>query len=411
MGNNPSISLDKQSEYERGICTKVEEVIKSWKNQILTYNDLIITPFKIEKDKKKQSVILPKFLYVHLVSIAIQQVIEYDISYIDSIYKLAKCDISCTGAISVKTFEDDQKNIFLSFKKDLNVHVMDKSLETVRKNFITPFMEKFDQLDGKCPFISLAVNFEIVATEDPSCHANIVLISKNQKHIKFLIYEPHGADGNKSKHQRQLIDMQNRFSTFLIELFTEKGFTSQRIPSVLVSCPIGIQVYMKDKLGYCAPISSLWIYIVLMITKKFNATDNFKFFPNLDIIEKCIYRLNDNNPEKVYDMVVNFTRYFIENFYSNYMIPDCNEKRKIRPLLIANVKDPGFSKTNFERFVAYFKKEFDTLDKSRYPQIITIPTDTDDFVCPLSSEIHISVEISEQHRSTRRKTGPIEKDL
>ena len=32
MGNNPSISLDTQTAYERQICSMVNEVIKSWKN-------------------------------------------------------------------------------------------------------------------------------------------------------------------------------------------------------------------------------------------------------------------------------------------------------------------------------------------------------------------------------------------
>jgi hypothetical protein len=133
--------------------------------------------------------------------------------------------------------------------------------------------------------------------------------------------------------------------------------------------------------------------------------DKFKFFDNLNIIETCFYTLNDNNPKKVYDMVVNFTRYFIEKFYSEHMIPDCHlylQRKKI-PQLIATEKEPVFSKTNFERFIESFKKEFDKLDKSKYPQIITAPADTDDFVCPLSPQIHISTK--EQHHKHRRIKG------
>jgi hypothetical protein len=279
---------------------------------------------------------------------AMHEVTEYELTYIESIYKLANSNMDCTGAVEVIKF---QEGLFINFRKDLKTHRMDTKVQEVQENFIEPFMSKVQSLEKTCSFVSLAVNFNI---EQKTSHANIVLILKNKKHIKFLLYEPHGADGNKSEDEKTMLSMQELFSTFLIDIFRQNGFTAERMSPVLVSCPKGIQRYMKDNIGYCSTISSLWIYIVLMIMKK--TTDKFRLFNNLDIVEKCFYRLNDNKPEKVYDMVVNFTRYFIENFYSEHMIPDCKDvKRKLKPLILPTTQ-PGFSKTNFERFIGYLKK-------------------------------------------------------
>jgi hypothetical protein len=142
MGNNPSISLDTQTAYERQICSMVNEVIKSWKNEIHTYNDLIITPFKI--GVPKQSIILPKFLYVHLVNMAMHEVTEYELTYIESIYKLANSNMDCTGAVEVIKFQD---GLFINFRKDIKTHRMDTKVKEVQENFIEPFMSKVQSLE------------------------------------------------------------------------------------------------------------------------------------------------------------------------------------------------------------------------------------------------------------------------
>ena len=355
MGITPSFPYEKKDPKEQRICSIIDRIIKPWNSESLTLNDLVITPFKItdKKDGIQKFAFLPKSLYVHFVNMSIYQVTRYELSYIESIYNLANSNQSCTGAIRVMLYKE---NLYLNFRKDPKLYPMIAEAPQVEEHFIKPFFKKADLLhDNTCSFISLAVAFDI--EEIHKAHANVVLILKNGDDIHFFLYEPHGSEGNKSEYKHHFSRMQTEFKQFLVNVFKSRGFNAQPISEVSISCPKGIQNFMDDKLGYCAPISSLWIYIVLIIMNESDDKQKLEFMYNLNIIEKCIYKSCQNNPEKVHNMIVNFTKHFIEHFYSRHMIDDCKAKPTHRPRLLAT----SIPKTNFERFITYFEERFNTL--------------------------------------------------
>jgi hypothetical protein len=174
-------------------------------------------------------------------------------------------------------------------------------------------------------------------------HANILLVMKNNRDIKFFLYEPHGSEVQ--ENQIKLVQKSGRifielFRGALQAIYDMKGTPCniQIMDSIYVSCPKGIQVYVDDNLGYCKLISTLWLYLVLgLFSSKDISTDlKIQLFENLQVVETCLYDIY-RDPKELYNVVVNFSI----DILNNYLVFIATEDlvRKFHNKMLQKIKD------------------------------------------------------------------------
>lgn len=217
------------------------------------------------------------------------------------------------------------------------------SVQYVGNDYVTSlFTDKFLRQYNTCKFISIAVNF--YATQGG--HSNILLIYRDtlrSNKVYLMLYEPHGAQGiqiQSDEIKEQYKIMKGEFIEFVKRVIrTVKGeVTFINAPSYQISQKTGIQMYMKDKHGFCYMITSFWLYIILRLIKGESNLDT-ELMLNLNYIEECVFNIVEGeiksdeakrpqgelkgykSHEVLYSMIVHFSYDFLTKFYLSYFKP------------------------------------------------------------------------------------------
>lgn len=255
------------------------------KKYYLTQWDYVWTYYQTIENK---DLFLPPFAKVQLPT------------FIESIYKMAlgedeDLDNWCTGQLTLKT-----DNILQTQSNSFDY--------TVDKEDFDSFLDEFHVrlAESNCKFTSLSLNYLV----EGGGHRNMILIYKNPKYRRFImyLYEPE-ADVQK--------DVQN-FLEYLVLKYNEKFSSVIDVNKNVYpnQCPllysksmssIGLQNIIKEsERGYCIMYSYLWLYIVLKCSSSVNVLEL------LDGVEDGL--ISNYSVEQLADIVVSFAGKAV-NFY------------------------------------------------------------------------------------------------
>ena len=146
-------------------------------------------------------------------------------------------------------------------------------------------------------------------------HANIILVMKdsNTKIIRFMLYDPHGYKS--TTIQTHLIKKSSREFIRLLKFHVEKiyqhsgtPYTIEILDEKIVSCPLGIQENIMDRLGYCDIITMFWLYLVLGLfsSPDLDPQEKIYLFNNLKMVETSFYNSYYDDVQSRYNTVINF---------------------------------------------------------------------------------------------------------
>ena len=268
--------------------------------------------------------------FVNLANVSLQSNTDFTLPYIESIYNMAKMQHMCNGIINIKyigfhqdtskelKYNDNTKESFkpcfyfnrkdtgkkiyipIDTQGDPNIYVLSSKLTQKRQpdhrtnyrdylntQFISKFLAQYENIN--CNFISIAVN--LLPTKGG--HANMLLVYKGIKTTYLMLYEPHGAQGVQSSEGsvEQYQIMKKAFIKFIQNVIKTRNSQVETVYPTKISPQEGIQSYMKDRNGYCYMISSFWLYIILMLTKRTTQDFNDTLFTELNIIETYVYNI------------------------------------------------------------------------------------------------------------------------
>lgn len=357
------------------ICSVIRSLTKKYEKSI---EGRKVNVRELKRSGKIFSLDLDKF--VHLTNHTLQIMQAYQISgidmkteYLENIFQmLGLTKTACTGKINLKyylkyygTLEELQRVYENSFSSSFVNIDYPKALTNMSLNYIqdridinidvnTKLIIDINSIKGDMSLHELAIEFynrlegsvckydnftfnSIALINDSNIyyymgewgkfnsyfkntHANILLVMKNNRDIKFFLYEPHGSEVQ--ENQIKLVQKSGRifielFRGALQSIYDMKGTPCniQIMNSIYVSCPKGIQVYVDDNLGYCKLISTLWLYLVLgLFSSKDISTDlKIQLFENLQVVETCLYNIY-RDPKELYNVVVNFSIDVLNNY-------------------------------------------------------------------------------------------------
>jgi hypothetical protein len=274
----------------------------------------------------------------------------YVMNYLESIFDMyGMSKTACTGKVKITTIiyenkKDTIHHLYLNLDEELEIY---KGLETPPNKIykedpmITFSKECFERIkkttckyNNNYSFTSLAIGNSITINYKNSqlagAHSNILFILKNDKtnHIKLMLYEPHGynfTDEITKKVNEYNILFVNDLVQYMEKIQNpyEKTYTFEFMTPREVSLSIGVQSFIGDERGYCALISSFWVYIVLGLLKS-NLNPEY-IFEKPDIIEKCLYV---NYEKELYNIIVNFSVDVIQKY-----LPDIIGKEKTKQFI------------------------------------------------------------------------------
>ena len=264
--------------------------------------------------------------YAHLMNMVIQ--VENQMEYTETVFKLLDATkTSCTGKthLDFPYITDEitkQKIKIINYKKKF---FLDDS-----RQMLTLARECYDRIEktsckygDNITFTSIALSSNFLEKDGGhSGHANMLLIlkikNKSTDTIKFYLYEPHGFD-IQDKSILKHVFIKNMFVSELLESIKQvyaiekKTVIIEIVNKKGISCPIGIQSYVKDSYGYCEMVSNLWLYMIIYLMKS-DLSDSIKMyiFDNLNFVEKCLI-----SNEYIYNVLVNFTIQIINIYIIN----------------------------------------------------------------------------------------------
>lgn len=404
MGANQTILDDVKTAIDfYSIKDHVRKIIQPYIDKPTVQGKIVSVPFL-------KDISLPLDQYVYLMHRVLYKYSVYNVMYISLLYKLAKIDTrkNFCGVIYMRNYYyiDDSRQFFKdedgtnfryiwieSEKKYIdvrNVDTMDIGVNTdIYKMLIAEIIRQYN--NPECEFISMLLNLN---STPKSGHANMFLIIKDPpSHVRFIMYEPHGSWGTCRSSRFDCVsetaniykDMKLTFLKLITRVFSSINVTSEVVNTGIISCPKGIQSTMKDRLGYCTIISIFWLYIFLSLMNYYGKDyeGKEKLFANLLEIEKSIYSLTENNHEKLYSVVVNFTYDFLSAFYITNLVPEPGnvnleprevteryyrqlEKEAPATLSIMDGKyystDPNSVDSKYKSFVKEFIKQYNQRD-------------------------------------------------
>jgi len=310
------------------LCEKIKELITPYIDlaRIQPVQNIGVSAPFLKDIKTPNKIPLLKLTgYVHLANSAIQCDTNYDLPYIESIYRLANVTNTCNGIITIEylalkvegntlikiKYDEKTKNSFrpyFYFKyKGNHLHrPVVPGLDGITytgKDFVNELLtQKFLYQYKTCKFISIAVN--LLSTDGG--HSNMLLIYREtlrSDKVYLMLYEPHGSKGIRSndENKAQYVKMNNEFIDFVkntIKTIAPKNVIFITVEPYKISQKEGIQIYMKDRHGFCYIITSFWLYIILMLIKDQTVTYNPELMLNLNYIEECVFNIIESEIKK-----------------------------------------------------------------------------------------------------------------
>jgi hypothetical protein len=437
-----------------GVTNSILSDVKTEETNRIILDDVkkIIEPYLIKPQVQRSMISVP-FLgniqlrldhYVYLMRSAIFTSHRTHVPFMSSLYNFAEIDTrrNFTGRIDILNYDDrnidgrnpEREPIFISPQGThfRYIHIKDGEeykyidMSDVKRMDIGPNTDIYrlfireiitQYRNPECKFISILLslsNTRIVG------HANMFLILKDSPNsVKFIIYEPHGSWGTlistmteytfPTGSALEYINMKKSFLDLMKRIFRQIGVATSVENTSFISCPKGIQRSMKDSVGYCQTISLFWLYIFLRLINNYDEDNKKKLLADLSQIERSVYTLTKNKPDKLYSLVINFTYDFLSSFYNSYLKPD-----------ISNI-DPQPVEVD-EAYYEYAKKYSPTTvtktDVGRYYSTHPNSGDTDykDFITAFAyfyDSIHIrkkftGVQSTDKPRIRRKKPIPVE---
>ena len=315
------------------ICEYVNDIVEVFNKSSIQNKKVTI------RDENNNTYELPFNNYIYHMNSTIQ--VMANMEYLETIFELNEASkTSCTGKIHLKV--EDVVDIFTSSNILLYLSKIYGRIDGDSETSIMGIFSKecYKRIeDTACKYgnnltftsIALSTHYVVIQNKEKvnKSHENMLLILKIKENestdiIKFYLYEPHGYD---DKRQSQTIinfaSINNIFISQLIKHLEKqynKNLSStskvkfQVVDKKSISCPVGIQSYVNDRLGYCKLVSALWIYVIVKIMRTdFVLTDSQKIylFDNLNIIEECL----EKHP-RLYDILVNFSSDLVNIYIS-----------------------------------------------------------------------------------------------
>ena len=312
------------------LCEKIKELITPYidlARRQPVQNIGVSAPFL--KEQKGAEWIMPVLKltgYVYLANGAIQCDSNFELPYIESIYRLADVTNTCNGIICIEylaftvegnilkkiEYKEEIKDKFkpyFYFKSDGNyiyrpIVPNSDGIKYTDKDYVDIlFTKKFLSQYESCNFISIAVN--LLSTDGG--HSNMLVIYREKltsNKVYLMLYEPHGAKGIRSDNaetKAQYVKMNTQFIEFVkntIKSIAPKDVTFTQVEPYNISQEKGIQIYMNDRNGFCYIISSFWLYIILLLIKDKTLTDNPNLMLNLNYIEECVFNIIESEIKK-----------------------------------------------------------------------------------------------------------------
>jgi len=133
-------------------------------------------------------------------------------------------------------------------------------------------------------------NFNVV--NKTSGHATVLIMEKQDNIWNFYYYDPNGSSN--TDYSYQFLDMLLRYQNKKISI----------IPITKISCPISIQKYTEEKIGFCLMFSFFWIYCILNIINGMKKTGTYS--PLRSWIGSVDKILLDYEKSNLYNIVVSF---------------------------------------------------------------------------------------------------------
>jgi len=191
------------------------------------------------------------------------------------IYSLVGENKLCTGSL-----------VFNTDKRELNL----KSgiISITDKEGMDMLSKKILQKKDTCK--NFVISFQLQG--ETGGHQNIIFLDYGRR-IKIYLFEPHGFSDNNMAVKSFLEEFKKS-----LERIEKRSVIL--IPKTQISCRIGIQTAMKDKMGFCVTVSFFWIYCLLTLAKD----NDLSFITTLekDIIEKAGNKLGK--------VIINFAAFF-----------------------------------------------------------------------------------------------------
>lgn len=336
------------------ICKKIKQILRPY-NKLLSGNIQISEKYTLPKDE-----------YVHFANMALQmlantiddrnddikKIITSRMIYLEDIFIMYGIhQTACTGRVDLLT------DIDLTLKHTYNpqIRIKNNNDEFIRiQDFVDEFYNRLESstcIYGDFTFNSLAIdNFATIKYTDTdfrkSGHANMLVVLKNTKEIKLIIYEPHGySEEDDSIYMKYLRDYQLYFIK-TIRRYLQKKYKHHKITflkPVQVNCPRGAHHYIGDKFGYCKLISTMWLFVVLgLFVSDMSPYVKIYLSNNLQIIESCLLNL-----ENLYSIVINFSadiiNKYLKHFTSQETISVFNNLFQLSYNLHYNLKGDGIN--------------------------------------------------------------------
>ena len=312
------------------LCEKIKELITPYidlARRQPVQNIGVSAPFLKEQNGAKWIMPVLKLTgYVYLANGAIQCDSNFELPYIESIYRLAGVTNTCNGIICIEylaftvegnilkkiAYKEETKNSFkpyFYFKSDGKYIYRPIVPNSDGIKYTDPdyvdilFTQKFLSQYKSCNFISIAVN--LLSTDGG--HSNMLLIYREtlqSNKVYLMLYEPHGAEGIRSDNDEtkaQYVQMNTQFIEIVkntIKSIAPKDVTFTQVEPYNISQEKGIQIYMNDRHGFCYIISSFWLYIILLLIKDKTLTDNPNLMLNLNYIEECVFNIIESEIKK-----------------------------------------------------------------------------------------------------------------
>jgi len=181
----------------------------------------------------------------------------------------------------------------------------------------------------KCVIQAIELSLSTVEVSDEPIeeeHENLLLIHKDRVGYTVVLYEPHGSISSGSME----IKMTDLFLEYFERFFWENDIPVVMIPRYHVSCPKGLQIYARDKIGLCVIFSIFWYYCFLVVTRDLGLeiSDGEMFRNLVEDLEMIIK--NVFSQEELLSAVYGFANMFTETALMLNNTTDYEEYRTAR---------------------------------------------------------------------------------
>jgi len=200
----------------------------------------------------------------------------------------------CTGIIHIVSRADGIRVVtrnknFMIEEKEKNFFGY-KSYTTEFEQFANELKSRI--INSSCKMTTFIYHIGNDAISESEGHSNCIFAFKNKNMIELVIYDPHGLNPMFYDLSNYLVESLQNVDP---KTFLNKG-------RHMISCPIGLQTYGKDKTGLCTLYSLFFVSCVLQVSQEL---DIISILDQLYLIERCI--IESLQPTKLEEVVVKFS--------------------------------------------------------------------------------------------------------